>query len=443
MKNILSKILFILTMYIITSFVVFSFITRERIINSNFDSLRLVILILFLPILFKYIVHLFVSPWYEIIRKFIYKKNYSFRPHVSVIIPAWNEEVGITDTIQSVINSNYKNIEVIVINDGSTDHTDATLTKFLIEYNKRFLERKIPILYKKIGNSGKARALNIGVELSTGEIIVTIDADSIMDPFAIENFIYHFENSKVMSVAGNVKIGNKSKTIGIIQQLEYMYGFYFKKADSLLNSIYIVGGAAAAYRRSIFNELGNFDENIITEDIEFSMRIQNAGYAIRYEPNAVVYTEGPSDIMGLCDQRLRWKYGRLIAFYKYRNLFFSLNKKHSKFLTLVILPIHLFAEVLLFLEIVLLIVFYFYTFYTHDFLPIIFLMVLLTIIISFQIITDAKFRENKNLFILAPVAWCLFYFIDFVEYQALMRSIILFVKKEKLQWQVWHRSGIF
>ena len=203
-----------------------------------------------------------------------------------------------------------------------------------------------------------------------------------------------------------------------------------------------MGGAAAAYRRSIFDELGGFDETIITEDIEFSMRIQNAGYKIAYESDAVVYTEGPSDIAGLCEQRLRWKYGRLLTFYKYRHLFFSLRKKHSKFLTLMVLPIHLFAEMLLLFELLLLVIFYGYTFYSHDFLPLIFLMVLLMVIISFQIITDVKFRENRNLFILAPVAWCTFYFIDFIEYQALIRSFLLLIKKEKLGWQKWHRSGI-
>ena len=442
MKQAFQKIFFILVLYSITAFIIVSFITEKKIYNSHFDSLRLIVLILFCPILFKYIVHLFVSPWYGILRKFTYKKNPSYMPKVSVIIPARNEEVGITSTITSVLANRYKNIEVIVINDGSTDNTDVKLSNFLKSYQEEGLQNHIPIFYKKIKNSGKAKALNVGVELSTGDIVISIDADSVMDSLAIESFIHHFENSNVMSVAGNVKIGNRSKAIGTIQQLEYMYGFYFKKADSLLNSVYIVWGAAAAYRRSIFGKLGGFDESIITEDIEFSMRIQNAGYKIKYEAGAVVYTEGASDITGLCEQRLRWKYGRLLTFYKYRNLFFSLKKKHSKFLTFIVLPIHLFAEMLLLFELLLLAIFYGYTFYSHDFLPLIFLMVLLMVIISFQIITDVKFRENRNLFILAPVAWCTFYFIDFIEYQALIRSFLLLIKKEKLGWQKWHRSGI-
>src|SRR6185369_13921111 len=165
---------------------------------------------------------------------------------------------------------------------------------------------------------------------------------------AIKNMVKHFSDPQVASVAGNIVIDKLTKPIGLIQQLEYLYGFYFKRADSLLNSVYIVGGAAAGYRRKIIAVLGGFDEDIITEDIEMSTRLQDNGYHIRYAADAIVYTEGPSDFRGLCRQRLRWKFGRLLTFYKYRHLFFSLKAKHNAFLCFVILPIALFTELLLF-----------------------------------------------------------------------------------------------
>src|SRR6185436_19011390 len=183
----------------------------------------------------------------------------------------------------------------------------------------------------------------------------------VMDRSAIKHLVKPFTDPRVASVAGNVIIGNRAHPIGLIQQLEYLYGFYFKRADSLLNAVYIVGGAAAGYRRKVIADLGGFDENIITEDIEMSTRLQDHGHHIRYAADAIIYTEGPSDFRSLCRQRLRWKFGRLLTFYKYRHLFFSLKPKHNAFLCFLILPIALFTELLLFFEGALLGVFYAYT----------------------------------------------------------------------------------
>jgi cellulose synthase/poly-beta-1,6-N-acetylglucosamine synthase-like glycosyltransferase len=264
-----------------------------------------------------------------------------------------------------------------------------------------------------------------------------------MDQNAIKNIVKHFFDPQIMSVAGNVAIGNRTKAIGFIQQIEYLYGFYFKRADSLLSAVYIVGGAAAAYRKDIIIKLGGFDENIITEDIELSTRLQYYGYKIRYAADSVVYTEGPSDFKGLFNQRLRWKYGRLLTFYKYRSLFFSLDKRHNFYLSFFILPLTLFAEVLLFFEFIMLAIFYTYTFYTSDYTSLVFVITLLTIIITIQIISDPKSKHHLNLLILAPIAWLLLYVMDFVEYQALIRSIKRLITKKQLLWQRWNRKGVF
>ncbi len=225
--------------------------------------------------------------------------------------------------------------------------------------------------------------------------------------------------------------------------MEYVYGFFFKRADSLLNAVYIVGGAAAAYRRQVIQTLGGFDETIITEDIEMSTRLQDHGYRVRYAADAVVYTEGPSDIPGLCRQRLRWKFGRLLTFYKYRHLFFSASRKHNTYLCFLILPMALFSELLLFFEGVLLTVFYGITFYTHDFLPLIVFVLFLTCVITFQILIDSKARHHLNLLLLAPGAWIIFYFMDIIEYQALIRSIWCLISRKKPVWQKWVRTGVF
>ncbi len=444
-KLIQAKALFYTLLYGITAFFVVSFFTEQKVENDDFSMVRWIVLILFLPTLFKYFLQLSLAPWFEFLlwnkkRKHVSKK---YTPRVSVLIPAWNEEVGILQTVYSVLENTYRRVEIIVINDGSTDGTHKKMLRFIREYAKLTDKNKIPVIYKSKKNGGKSRALNYGLKYATGDIVITIDSDSVVDQEAIVNIVKHFRDKKVMCVAGNVKIGNRSKVIGLVQQLEYLYGFYFKKADSIMNAIYIVGGAAAAYRRKVFTQLGTFDEEIITEDIEMSTRIQNAGLKIGYAPDAIVYTEGPTDLNGLFKQRLRWKYGRLLTFAKYRQLFFSLQKRHSPLLAWFILPLALFAETLLFFEPGLLLVFYGYTFYTSDFLPLIVSMCLVALVITLQVLTDPKRRENLNLLFLAPVAWCLFYFIDFVEYQALLRSFWKLVKKQEVVWQKWTRVGVF
>jgi poly-beta-1,6-N-acetyl-D-glucosamine synthase len=417
--------------------------TKDYIPTDRFIFIRWVMLALFIPIFIKYIIQLLIAPLFPVVEFVRKRKRSHYAPTVSVIIPAWNEEVGIIRTITSVLDTKYPHLEIVVVNDGSTDKTHEIVTSFLAQYNARRTHSRAQIIYRNIPNGGKAKALNVGLSLATGEILVTIDADSVMRPSAIRNMVKHFTNPRVASVAGNVIIGNRTRAIGLIQQLEYHYGFYFKKADALLNAVYIVGGAAAAYRRSVVVSLGGFDENMITEDIEMSTRLQDEGYYVRYAPDAVVYTEGPSDFVGLCKQRLRWKYGRFLTFMKYRHLFFSLEKKHNYFLTYVVLPIALFAELLLLFEGILLIVFYAYTFYTNDFLPLAYVISALTIIIVLQIFSDSNAKDHKNLLLFAPGAWIIFYIMDFVEYQALMQSIVRLARKEAPTWQRWARVGVF
>lgn len=194
--------------------------------------------------------------------------------------------------------------------------------------------------------------------------------------------------------------------------MEYLYGFYFKQADSV-------------------------------EDIEFSTRVQAAGFRIRYAPQALVYTEGPSDIVGLCKQRLRWKYGRFLTFWKYRRLFFSLRRGHGQFLMWVTLPVALLSELTLFLQWPLLPFVFPYAFLSGNIAFLLYYNAVISLIVLFQILTDVRFRDNRNLLFLVPISWIVFLIIDLVEYQALLRSSIRFVRGTGVSWQRWKRVGVF
>lgn len=429
-------------LYAISIAVVYMSSTTEYVPSEEMDGIRWAIIILLAPIFVKYLIQLCAAPFYSLVGRIREEAAGGISElTVSVLIPAWNEEVGILKTVQSVLDTQYKNLEVIVINDGSTDATDEIMAGFVRDYELRNHSTTV-VKYLSLPNGGKAVALNQAVTVANGEIIVTIDADCVMDRKAIANIVKQFTGKDVAAVAGNVIIGNRCKHIEVMQQLEYLYGFFFKRADSIFNSVYIVGGAAAAYRKNVLVDLGGFDPKIITEDIEMSTRILASGYKSRYAADAVVYTEGPASWMGLCNQRLRWKFGRLLTFIKHKALFLSVEKRHNPYLTFLLLPLAVYAELALLSEPLLLIIFYGYTIYTNDYLPLVLFITFISLVIALQIAFDPMSRFHRNLLILAPVAWIIFYIIDVVEFQALCRSLKRLFKCEELKWQTWVRVGL-
>lgn len=428
-------------LYILTLFVFYQALFSEKLSQYNFDNSRTIVFFILLPLLTKYLVQLLSSPIYSLKEFYRSRKfNNENLASVSVLIPAYNEEVGIIKTIKSVLATNYPKLEVVVINDGSSDQTHELITDFIKQHKANALQAEIK--YLRLTNGGKSTALNEALKVATNDIIMTIDGDCIMDENAIINTVKQFSCDKVGAVAGNVVVGNKSKPIEVIQQLEYLSGFFFRRADSVFNAVFIIGGAAAAYRASVLKEVGDFSQDIVTEDIEMSTRILAAGYKTRYAADAVTYTEGPSNWQCLCDQRLRWKFGRFQTFIKFKKLFFSTQKKHSKYLTWLVLPIALYAELVLLLEAFILAFFFTYTIISNDYMPLAMMIAFMAILISLQVTVDSKKKFHANLLLLAPVAWLLFYIVDVVEFQALYRSLKRLFKRQGLQWQKWVRVGI-
>jgi len=198
------------------------------------------------------------------------KVKQSYSPLVSVIIPAWNEEVGILTSIKSVLAEEYGNVEIIVVNDGSTDKTAKVVNRFLSNPGNRIDGKTIRYFRKK--NGGKGSALNYGIKRARGSIIVTMDADSAHKKDAIVNLVRYFSDPTVDAVVGNVKVRNNRGLVGLLQRIEYVFGFYFKRVHSVFNAEYIFGGACAAFRKSTtFDRLGMFDTENKTEGIEYSM----------------------------------------------------------------------------------------------------------------------------------------------------------------------------
>lgn len=442
------KICIYFSLYVVTTCIVFSVFFFSPVDGHNFPILRTIIICFASILLTKYFIYMIISPWYDV--KVAYhdlknkKKIAKYNPRVSVMIPAWNESIGILTTIQSILESTYRNVEIVVVNDGSTDDSDAIIRKFKRSYNakNRNVEGKIDIVYRYKKNGGKGAALNTAIKLSQGDILISIDADCLVTPDTIKNFVRHFADPKVMAAVGNVKIGNTNGLLGVIQYLEFLFSFYFKKADSVMDTIYIIGGAAGAFRRETLDRVGIYNTTNITEDIELSVRIQDAGMKIVYVGDAVIYTEGATEIKGLMKQRLRWKRGRFETFFQHKHLFFSTKKYHNKLLTWIILPLAWFGELQLSLELFFLLFLYVYSFLIHDFSSFISGIVVVGFMFFIQMLFDDTSTRKTSFFMLSPIGWLLFYVSTFVEFNALFKSIVGLIRKKELKWQKWERKGV-
>ncbi len=445
------KIVVYILLYIITGFLIWSVYYWAPEGGNGLPYLRLFIVTFATILLAKYAMYMIISPWYDVVMKYKekqlrLKRRKTYNPLVSIIVPAWNEQVGLVKTVETILASVYKNIEIVVINDGSTDKSDELMKAFVASYEEKSRHNpgKIPIIYLYKENGGKGRALNTGIGLSSGDIIMSIDADCALTPMTIQNFTKYFEDPEVMAAVGNVKIGNNSALLGTLQYLEFLFSFYFKKADSILNTIYIIGGAAGAFRREVFSAIGMYNPENITEDIDLSVRIQKAGMKIVYAADAIVYTEAATTIKGLSAQRLRWKRGRFQTFMQHRQLFFSDRSEHNKLLTWFILPLAVFGDVQLFFEIFFIGFLYIYSLLTHDFSSFISGIVVVSVMFFVQLFDDAVDRKGNSwsLYFLAPIGWLLFYVTTFVEYRALVKAVWGMATNQALAWQKWNRVGV-
>lgn len=365
-----------------------------------------------------------------------------YAPLVSVIIPAWNEEKSIGATMRSVLANSYENIEIIVVNDGSTDSTLQRIEKLKKIYDAKPLPGKMIKIINQKQNQGKGEALNAGIKKASGEIVVTMDADSAHHKDAVKNIVKYFRDPEIDALVGNVKIANNNTIIGLTQKLEYLFGFYFKRVHSIFNAEYIFGGACAAFRKSAtFDKIGYFDTVNKTEDIEYSMRVKLHGLKCIYAEDVIAYTEGANNFRGLYSQRLRWKKGRFDTFLKYKSLFFSLNKNHSRFLTWFVLPFALLGEAQMFLEPLFATLLWSYTLISGDYLS----LGISALFILPTYIAAIFFGDKKTIplyLLLFPAFWLIFYILIVAEFLALLKSIGMLLNNQNVVWQNWNREGV-
>ncbi len=284
-------------------------------LKSNFKR---VLGILFLTAIYLTLLRSVVYGILAIIQKIRTRKekfDAAYRPSVSVIIAAYNEESVIVRTVQSILNNGYGPLEIIVVNDGSKDNTYQVLCdNFADNPTVRVLTQP---------NGGKSAALNNAIAHSQYSILIAVDADTLFQTGTIEKLTRHFADPEVGAVSGNARVGNKKKWITRFQSIEYIYGFNLdRRALDLLNAITVVPGAVGAWRKDLVEELGGFGHDTLAEDADLTLDIRREGYRVRYEQDAIAYTEAPEDTYSLAKQRFRWSFGTLQAAWKHRDAMF-------------------------------------------------------------------------------------------------------------------------
>ncbi|MEI6835431.1 MAG: glycosyltransferase [Candidatus Falkowbacteria bacterium] len=246
------------------------------------------------------------------------RQEKDFTEPVTVIVPCYNEEKTVAYTLVALQKSTKKNLEILVIDDGSTDNTSAEVEKFMKQ------DERIRLIKKP--NGGKSSALNLGFTEAKYDLIITIDGDTILLPETINELTKPFADAKVDAVCGNVEVGNVRNLITGFQALEYITTQNFdRRAFDELNCISVVPGATGAWRRDKVLAVGGYGTDTLTEDADLTLRLLANGGVIVYAPEARSRTEAPETISGLAKQRFRWSYGTYQCLYKNRKLFFKGN----------------------------------------------------------------------------------------------------------------------
>jgi len=295
--------------------------------SNIFVRMGVVLIFIFtLFIIVRYLLLIFFSV-FQMIKRSAEEELYVDKSHrVTIIVPCYNEQEGIVASLKSLINQTYPNIEIIVVDDGSSDRTYELAKTF--EFNDGI--KTLRVLSKP--NGGKSRALNYGIKRANGDLICAVDADSKLDSFAIELLVQHFKDEDIAAVAGSVKVINDDTFITKLQSLEYIEGLNMvKNGQAFLKLVNIIPGPIGMFRKDAMKKVGYYAHDTFAEDCDITLNLIAHGYKIDFEPDAIAYTEAPENLLDLLKQRYRWTRGILQAIKKHKRYLWHFRKNKSLF----------------------------------------------------------------------------------------------------------------
>ena len=263
----------------------------------------------------------------------------SYAPPVSIVVPAFNEAVGIERAVRSLAGSDYPEPEVIVVDDGSSDGT-ASLVEGLGLPQVQVLRQE---------NAGKPAALNHGISVASHDVIVMVDADTVFEPETLGRLVGDLRDPDVGAVSGNTKVGNRKGLLGRWQHIEYVMGFNLdRRLYDILQCMPTVPGAIGAFRRAALTDVGGVPGETLAEDTDLTIAIGRAGWRVVYAEEARAWTEAPKTLGQLWRQRYRWSYGTLQAVWKHKSALWRrgeqrLGRRGLPYLVLFQIALPLFA----------------------------------------------------------------------------------------------------
>jgi cellulose synthase/poly-beta-1,6-N-acetylglucosamine synthase-like glycosyltransferase len=265
-----------------------------------------------------------------------------FKPKVSIIIPAHNEEAAIVKSIESALNTDYPNKEVIVVDDGSKDKTYMLASIFASN-------GQIKLVHRDYSSGSKAGALNYGIIFASGDVLVTVDADTLIEPDSLGKLVNNLGDPEVSAASGNVRIlcGDSGKRNLLVRFQEYEYFLAFelgRRFSSKMGTMMIISGAFGAFRSADFRSLGQYDKDTITEDFDLTIKLRKLRKKIVYNNQAVSWTFAPDNWRSWRKQRIRWTKGEAETLWKHRNVF---GRKGFDYKSVVSIYDMLFSDVIL------------------------------------------------------------------------------------------------
>jgi cellulose synthase/poly-beta-1,6-N-acetylglucosamine synthase-like glycosyltransferase len=231
---------------------------------------------------------------------------------ISILIPCHNEEVMVSKCIDSCLNQTRKPDQIIVINDGSTDNTQQILSSY---------KNKIQIINISNATGNKSKAQEIGLKYVTGDIVIATDGDTVLDTNFVQLIEDDFNNNPEYSVVAGYVESSHFNLITALREIDYTIGQDLHKiAQSYVNFLLVIPGCAGAFKTELFRDGSiNFDHDTLTEDLDFTYKLNTLGLKIHFNRKAKVYTQDPPNLFSYINQMRRWYGGA------WQNL-----KKHGK-----------------------------------------------------------------------------------------------------------------
>jgi cellulose synthase/poly-beta-1,6-N-acetylglucosamine synthase-like glycosyltransferase len=263
--------------------------------------------------------------YYRIKTEFLDDPGPEFNKGLSVIVPAYNEEKTIGATLQAILDNGYPKdkLEIIVVNDGSTDGTVDIVKKY----------KNVILLDKP--NSGKADSVNKAIKKSKHDFIAVIDADSYPQKNALKEIMKYFADEKVGGVTGAALVKNRNNLLEKCQAMEYVLIAWTRKSLDAVHSVFVTPGSLSAYRKTALEEIGGFDTKVMTEDIEIAWNLLRHKWKTRMAIRAKVFTSAPSKVKAWYNQRIRWNVGGFQTLVKHWSLF---GKKEYNMFGVFVIP---------------------------------------------------------------------------------------------------------